>query len=109
MVTLAQSSPGDLSARAPQSKTATVMIGVRGECFLSRAVSIDGAQAEIQRKDHGPGRAPVGDDGSNIGSFQMSDHRYQWMSGNELRSWSCGQDRSAHRADVPTGRSLALE
>src|SRR5258708_25480295 len=28
MVTLAQSSPGDRSARAPQSKTATVMLGV---------------------------------------------------------------------------------
>src|SRR6266850_7482928 len=27
MVTLAQSSPGDRSARAPQSKTATVMLG----------------------------------------------------------------------------------
>src|SRR5258708_34845775 len=29
MVTLAQSSPGDRSARAPQSKTATVMLGAR--------------------------------------------------------------------------------
>src|SRR5258705_7070984 len=28
MVTLAQSSPGDRSARAPQSKTATVMLGL---------------------------------------------------------------------------------
>src|SRR5712671_5742651 len=30
MVTLAQSSPGDRSARAPQSKTATVMLGATG-------------------------------------------------------------------------------
>src|SRR5260370_24291652 len=33
MVTLAQSSPGDRSARAPQSKTATVMLGVAGAYF----------------------------------------------------------------------------
>src|SRR6202008_4833578 len=32
MVTLAQSSPGDRSACAPQSKTATVMIGMAVDC-----------------------------------------------------------------------------
>src|SRR6266436_5856668 len=39
MVTLAQSSPGDRSARAPQSKTATVMLGfTRGELFAGLCI-----------------------------------------------------------------------
>src|SRR5712675_634859 len=45
MVTLAQSSPGDRSARAPQSKTATVMLGSIKYLFRHHA---NGAQAEAR-------------------------------------------------------------
>jgi hypothetical protein len=38
--------------------------------------------------------------------YQMSDHRYQWMSGSELCSRSCDRDRPARLA---AGHSLALE
>jgi len=30
---------------------------------------------------HCPRRAPVGDDRDDVGSFQLSGHRYQWMWG----------------------------
>src|SRR5882757_6007989 len=56
-------------------------IGVCGKCLLARAVSIDGAQAEIQPKDHCPGRGPVGDDRGDVRSSQLLGHRYQWMWG----------------------------
>src|SRR5216684_8366634 len=40
MVTLAQSSPGDRSARAPQSKTATVMLGDSYEYLVGKFADV---------------------------------------------------------------------
>src|SRR5882762_11192903 len=45
MVTLAQSSPGDRSARAPQSKTATVMLGSAEPTDQKQRISIFGPYA----------------------------------------------------------------
>src|SRR5260370_37912820 len=50
MVTLAQSSPGDRSACAPQSKTATVM--------LTRTSSLGAARRLPPSADIGPGGSP---------------------------------------------------
>jgi len=73
-------------------------IGVRGKCLLARAASIDGALAEIRSW---PGRAPVGDDRDDVGSFQMWGHRDQRMAGERMRSRSFGRKRPAHLAEVP--------
>src|SRR6267378_8599014 len=52
MVTLAQSSPGDRSARAPQSKTATVML-VRPlrRCGLSASMVVADRTVHIRAQD----------------------------------------------------------
>lgn len=50
--------------------------------------------------------AAGGGDGSDLRRFQISDHGIDRCRG--VSSRSCYRDRSAHLADVPTGRSLAL-
>src|SRR5712675_3491486 len=52
MVTLAQSSPGDRSARAPQSKTATVMLGGCSDYGIARLAPHNQRACQQQAAKH---------------------------------------------------------
>src|SRR3981189_958631 len=93
MVTLGQSSPGDRSARAPQSKTATVMTGWRGA-----GSSEEGKSG--RRKDVGA-RAGWVD-----GRWLRTRTRLRHDRGDAIRNVSLSRGGSGH--PHPTGRRDAV-
>jgi hypothetical protein len=67
MVNLAQSSPGDRSACAPQSKTATVMLGNQIErLFTGAGWKKDGHWSRLDETKIDPDHGPVSDRGCQV-------------------------------------------